>query len=120
MSFLRVSCRQALSFPTSPAGCSEKNQELVERGEFHFGLNQSMATAATEEFTARDTALLLLEGHRGFEERIKEAFILALYLGELISQKYLLGAHVNECLCHVLCKGKAKPLGRAEHSWGEQ
>lgn len=92
----------------------------MERGELHHGLNQSMATAPMEEFTARDTALLLLEGNTGFEEKIKQVLILALYLGELISQKYLLRAHANECLCHVLCKGKAKPLGRAEHSWGEQ
>lgn len=66
--FLRVSCRQALSFPTSPAGCPEKNQEeLVERGELHHGPNQSI-----KEFTARDTVLLCLEGNTGFEERIKK------------------------------------------------
>lgn len=48
--FLRVSCRQAPSFPTSPAGCPEKNQkELVERGGLHHGLTQSMATAPVEE-----------------------------------------------------------------------
>lgn len=37
-------------FPTSPAGCPEKNQkELVERGGLHHGLTQSMATAPVEE-----------------------------------------------------------------------
>lgn len=58
-----------------------------------------------KELTARDTALLLLEGNMGFEERIKEPLILALYLGELISQKYFLWA---QCLCHVLCEGHGK------------
>lgn len=109
------SCRRALSFPASPAGCPEKNpKEIVERGKLGH-LNQSMATAPwKKEFTARDTTLLLLEGNMGFEERIKEPLILALYLGELISQKYFLWAHANQCLCHVLCEGHGKnQAGRA-------
>lgn len=113
--FLRVSWRQAPPFPTSPAGCPEKNQkELVERGGFHHGLTQSMATAPVEELIASGTALLLLEGNTGFEERIKEDLILALHLGELISQKYFLGAHANQCLGHVLCKGHGKSQAPGE------
>ena len=41
-------------------------------------------------------------GIAAFEERVTEALILALYLGELICQKYLLGANANRCLCQVL------------------
>lgn len=70
-----------------------------------------------KEFIARDTALLLLlEGNTGFEERIKKALILTFYLGELISQKYFLGAHGTQCLCHILCKGHGKSQGPGESS----
>lgn len=65
-----------------------------------------------------DTAPLLLEGNTGFEERIKEALVLALYLEELISQKYFLGAHVNQSLCHVLCEGHGKSQAPGE-SWAQ-
>lgn len=80
----------------------------MERGELHHGLKQSMATAPTEEFTVRDTALPLLEGNTGFEVRLKK--------GELISKKYFLGAHGTQCLCHVLFKGHGKSQAPGESS----
>lgn len=117
--FLRVSCRQAPSFSTSPAGCPEKNQkELVERGGLHHGLTQSMATAPVEERAHCKWHGPAPPGREfeetGFEERIKEDLILALHLGELISQKYFLGAHANQCLGHVLCKGHGKSQAPGE------
>lgn len=69
-----------------------------------------------KEFIAKDTALLPLEGNTGFEERIKKALILALYLGELISQKYFLGAPGTQRLCHVLCEGQGKSQAPGESS----
>lgn len=91
-------------------------QKRTRKSRVHHGLNQSMATAPMEEFTARDTALLLLEGNTGSEERIKEHLMLALYLGELISEKDFLGAHAHQCLCHVLREGhrKSQAPGQSE------
>lgn len=67
-----------------------------------------------KEVNASNRALLLLEGNTGFEERIKEALILALHLGELISLKYFLGAHANQSLGHILCKGHRKSQAPGE------
>lgn len=129
--FPRVSCRQALSFPTSPARCQKGTRKSGWKGE-SFTMIQTRAwpqRPQKKEVNASNRALLLLEGNMGFEERIKEALILALHLGELISLKYFLGAHANQSLGHILCKGHRKSqapgeswaqLGRASKSLQEQ
>lgn len=62
--FPRILCRQAHSFPTSPAGCPEGNQKelaikLVGRVGLHHCLNESVTVAPVQEreLIARDTAL---------------------------------------------------------------
>lgn len=65
-------------------------------------------------------------GIGAFEERITEALILALYLGELICQKYFLGANANQHppvpgpQTGLRDTGRAEPQGKVEHNWERQ
>lgn len=94
---MRHLCSQAHYFTTSPAGSLVRTQKelvikLLGRVRLHHHPNKSMTMAPTQEgeLTAPP------------EERTKEALMLALYLGQLICQKYLLGSNTNQCLCQIL------------------
>lgn len=104
--FLRVLHTQAHTFPTSPAGCLEGNQKKLAikvggRVGPHHSLNERVSITPIHAKKKPHC-----EGHSlgigGFEERITEAFILALYLGEPIRQNNFLGANAKWSLCQVL------------------
>lgn len=114
--FQRVLSSHAHTLPTSAAGCPKGNQKmLVIKLVGRVGFTTVWTRAwrwlpCKKESSLQGTQLCSSwKGTGAFEEGIKEALILALYLGELICHKYLLGPNADRCLCQVL-----------ERAWGTQ